>query len=173
LSIEPFVVDGRVDEEKLHELLAVQSERGGLDYKSKAYDLSALQSKFEFVKDCAGMLSQPDGGYIVLGVDPLGRPVPPPGVVDPHRFDDGGQLRPILAKYLDGEFEIRSQTHVVEGTTIVLLYVGPVGDGLPAVIKTEGQYTENKRQIVVLRPGVIIIRAAPCIDHSARRTSCG
>ena len=158
LATDSFVVDGRIDDEKLYELLQLQSERGALDYKSEAYDLSSLPSKLEFVKDCAGMLSQPDGGYLVLGVDKHGKPVAPPGVPEPHNFDDGGQLRPILAKYLDGDFEVRAQTHVIDGTNIVLIYVGPVGDGLPIVIKVEGQHTENKKQVVVVRRGEVIIR---------------
>ena len=103
------------------------------------------------------MLSQPDGGYLGIGVDKHGKPVPPPGVLDPHNFDDD-KLRPILAKYFDGDFEVQSQTHVIDGTNIVLIYVGPVGDGLPIVIKLEGQHPENRKQVVVVRRGEVIIR---------------
>jgi len=74
-----FACDGRVDEEKLRELLNVQVEQTNLDYKLRIDFSRGTKSRVEFVKDCAAMMTLPDGGYLVVGVD--GQGVPQPGAL--------------------------------------------------------------------------------------------
>jgi hypothetical protein len=65
----PVVLDGRVSDEKLSELLALQAEYPELDYK-RTIDLTAGAGLVEFSKDAGAMLVR--GGYIVGGVDNRG-----------------------------------------------------------------------------------------------------
>jgi hypothetical protein len=58
----PVVVDGVVSDEKLSELLALQTEYPELDFKGKI-DLSITRDVVELAKDVGAM--QVHGGYIV------------------------------------------------------------------------------------------------------------
>ncbi len=72
--MEPFAVDGRVDLEQMHALLDAQAEYATLDYKQTC-NLSDKKARAEFVKDAAAMMSNPNGGYLVVGVDGRGSAV--------------------------------------------------------------------------------------------------
>ena len=62
----PVVVDGVVSDEKLSELLALQTEYPELDLKA-TIDLTSTRDVVELAKDVGAM--QVGGGYIVIGVD--------------------------------------------------------------------------------------------------------
>lgn len=64
------VLDGRLDDDKLTELLAIQAEHPELDFKSKL-DLRATASQVELAKDVGAM--QVLGAYIVIGAGEDGR----------------------------------------------------------------------------------------------------
>lgn len=61
MTNELFAFDGRVDEEKMYELLAVGTETESLDYKA-TLDLSktAEKNKINSAKDCMAMMNLPE-----------------------------------------------------------------------------------------------------------------
>ncbi|MEV4830560.1 ATP-binding protein [Micromonospora sp. NPDC049257] len=148
--------DGAVDEERLRLLLGLQTELPALDYKQR-YDLAtAGKSKFDFVKDCAAMLSRPHGGYLVVGVDDRGQPVAP-GL---HAADfDSSRLRDILAKHLEGSIDVRSAVHDINDVPVALIYLARRADGLFPIIKSDFTYTEpGGAQKTALRAGDVFVR---------------
>ncbi len=60
--------DGQVGEEKLAELLALGAEHSSLDFK-RELNLNEPIKKLDFIKDCAAMMNQPQGGYLVIGAN--------------------------------------------------------------------------------------------------------
>ncbi|TLM73139.1 helix-turn-helix domain-containing protein [Pseudarthrobacter sp. NamB4] len=70
-----FTFDGQVSEEKLAELLALGAEHSSLDFK-KELNLNEPLKKLDFIKDCAAMMNQPHGGYLVIGANDDGTPAP-------------------------------------------------------------------------------------------------
>ena len=68
-----ILVDGRIDEEKLRELLEWGAECTELDFK-ETIDLSVKINELEFVKDAVSMLNHYPGGYLVVGVTDDGKP---------------------------------------------------------------------------------------------------
>ena len=72
---QPFTCDGRIREEKLLELLAVQGEYAALDFK-RELNLREPRTKLGFIKVCAAMMNLSRGGYLVVGATDVGAPVP-------------------------------------------------------------------------------------------------
>jgi hypothetical protein len=66
-----IVLDGRVTDEKLAELLDLQTEHPMLDFK-EVIDLTSRAGLVEFAKDVGAF--QVAGGYIIGGVDGHGVP---------------------------------------------------------------------------------------------------
>ncbi len=62
-----MVPDGRMDSEKLEELLG-NPEDTHLDLKAEV-DLDSTEGKLKFTKDVVAMSNRPPGGYILIGVD--------------------------------------------------------------------------------------------------------
>ncbi|MEV4348904.1 ATP-binding protein [Actinoplanes sp. NPDC049596] len=148
--------DGAVDDERLHYLLGLQTELPSLDYKQK-YDLgTAGKSRFDFVKDCAAMLSRPHGGYLVVGVDDRGEPV----ATGLRAADfDSSRLRDMLAKHLEGSIDVRSAVHEVATIPVVLIYLARRTDGLFPIVKSDFTYTEpGGTQRTALRAGDVYVR---------------
>jgi hypothetical protein len=138
-----IVVDGRTDEEKLHELLAAGAEEAALDFKA-SLDLSGKASKdsVEFAKDAISMGNLPAGGYLVIGVDDQGAPAHAQPPVAAEQFDSA-TLRAKVARYVEAPVHVVSQAHKVDGRTIVLIYVAPNPDGLPVPTSSIGQYAKS------------------------------
>lgn len=136
-SPSPVVVDGRVTDEKLGELLAIATEHDELDFKAN-YDLSDAKKKLDFVKDCVAMMNTPSGGYIVIGVDGRGNPAKNRAAVDTSRFDPA-DLAALVEKYVDAEVSIRSAFHERDGRDIVLVFIGPTVDGIPVPTSKLGE----------------------------------
>jgi hypothetical protein len=152
-----FACDGRVDEEKLRELLKVQVEQANLDYK-RQYDFSrGTKSRLDFVKDCAAMMTLPDGGYLAVGVDGQGQPQP--GAVSNRQLFDEARLRAVLSDFLGDDIVLRSQVHDIDGTTVAVIYLGPKPGYLWPVMDKDGAYRDAAGQEqFVFREGEVFTR---------------
>lgn len=154
-----IVVDGRTDEEKLLELLASGAEETALDFKA-TLDLSGKGSRdsVEFAKDTISMGNLPGGGYIVVGVDDHGAPAHDQSLLVAEQFDSAA-LRAKVTRYVEARMEIVSQPHVVDGRTVVLVYVAPNPDGLPVPTSSIGQYAKRDGKMeTVFSEGEVLIR---------------
>ena len=147
------IVEPLVSEEKLRQLLDEQAESTSLDYKS-ACDLRQKGDVVEFAKDIGAM--QIDGGFLVIGADDRGRPSN--GVTSEHaRVFDEAALRAKLRKWIPEEVDLMSAVHEIDGSRIVLVYVGPNRQGL-AVFSADGQYVVGDRQVTAFRKGDVFAR---------------
>ena len=154
-----IVVDGRVDEEKLHELLATGTETTHLDFKA-TLDLSSGKSKdaLDFVKDAVAMGNLPEGGYIVVGVHDDGRPAKDMAAIRAAEFDSA-KLRQKIAGFVEAPVNIISRVHVVDDWAIALVYVQPNPDALPVPFLKIGQYAGEGREMKkVFSPGEVYVR---------------
>ena len=117
-SVTPSGAGDSVTLEQLRYLLGLEHETQALDYKQSC-DLNERRAVVELAKDVAAM--QIDGGWIVIGANNSGVPVPP-GVPDKDRklFDEA-TLRPKLAAYLPLPFELHTAVHTIEGCTLALI----------------------------------------------------
>ena len=131
---------GQVSEEKLGELLALGAEHSSLDFK-KELNLSEPVKKLDFVKDCAAMMNQPQGGYLVIGANDDGTPAP--GYLAPTKeMFDSAALTEIVRPYVDAPIDIRAQVHTLqlagEPARMAVIYIAPPADGIPAVMAKDG-----------------------------------
>jgi hypothetical protein len=149
----PVVLNGLVSDEKLSELLGLQTEYPELDYKKKI-DLTATAGLVELVKDVGAM--QVRGAYIVAGVDGHGAPTGDMDGVDARLFDES-TLVPKLLRYLPQPLEVRSRVLEREGHTIALIYVGRHPAGC-AIFHTDGQYERHHQPVIVFRAGDVFWR---------------
>ncbi|ALG27817.1 hypothetical protein AOZ07_01575 [Glutamicibacter halophytocola] len=142
---QPFVCDGRVDREKLLELLGAQAEFSSLDFKH-SIDLNDKSKKLEFIKDCAAMGNQPEGGYLVIGAEDNGRPVE--GTNFSGQNLDSAALKQVVEGYVDGHIDIRSQIHTItherRSCQLAVIYIAPPRDGFPLVTKKRGDVPNGK-----------------------------
>lgn len=149
-------VDGRTDMEKLIELLG-EPEQEHLDFKEDV-DLSKSEDKVKFVKDVVAMSNCPPGGYLLIGVSDSGEPVAPIGTFDRKRFD-GARLNDLIRSQTEGQIQIISQLHEIEGDEVVLIYAHHEGSGLPVPMNKLGQYKNDKgKDVVCFRPGEVWLR---------------
>lgn len=131
----PVVVQPVVTEEKLHELLAEQTESDVLDFK-RTLDLGSKKHLCELAKDVGAM--QARGGYIVVGADDHGVPS---GDLEASRLTDfdEARLRSRLLKYLPEPLGLRIGIHEVNGKHLVLIYIQPNPKGF-AIFRADGNY---------------------------------
>lgn len=157
LSDRLIVLDGRVTDEKLAELLELQTEHPMLDFK-ELIDLTAKAGVIELAKDVGAF--QVAGGYIIGGVDGHGVPNGRMDGCDPQLFDTAN-LVPKLTQFLPEPLTIHSRVTEWKEHTVVVLYVDPHPDGY-AVFKAVGQYPKpggkNGELKVVFREGEIFWR---------------
>ena len=102
----PVVVDGRLSDEKLAELLALQTEYPELDYKATV-DVTTTEGKVKlakFVDNNGALTGQLDGA-------------------DLRAFDEAN-LVPSLLKWLSEPLELRTRVAEREGHSVVAIYVG-------------------------------------------------
>jgi hypothetical protein len=150
----PVVVDGVVSDEKLSELLALQTEYPELDFK-RTIDLSTTRDVVELAKDVGAM--QVRGGYIVIGVDQVGAPTGELDGADTRIFDEA-RLTPKMRQYLPTPLVLRTRVAERAGHTVVLIYVGSHPGGC-AFFASIGQYRDgNARDVVVFREGEVFWR---------------
>lgn len=152
-----IVLDGRVTDEKLAELLDLQTEHPMLDFK-QTIDLTGKAGLVELAKDVGAF--QVAGGYIIGGVDGHGVPNGTMDGCDPRLFDSAN-LAPQLTQYLAEPLTIHSRVTEWKEHTVVILFVAPNPDGY-AVFKAVGQYPKpggKKGEMkVVFREGEIFWR---------------
>ena len=139
-SAQAFTYDGQVSEEKLAELLALGGEHSSLDFK-KELNLNDPVKKLDFIKDCAAMMNQPQGGYLVIGANDDGTPAP--GYLVPTKeMLDSAALTEIVRSYVDAPIDIRAQVHTLplagEPARMAVIYIAPPADGIPAVMAKDG-----------------------------------
>jgi hypothetical protein len=149
----PVVVDGIVSDEKLAELLALQTEYPELDFKS-SLDLTATADVVELAKDVGAM--QVRGGYIVAGVDGQGKPTGALDGTDARRLDEAN-LVPKLLAYLPEPLELRTRVLQREGRTVAVIFVGRHPSGC-VFFRAVGQYERNGRRVVAFRAGDVFWR---------------
>lgn len=131
----PVVLDGILSDEKLAELLALQTEYPELDFKASV-DLRGTPGLVELAKDIGAM--QVRGGYIIVGVDGHGDPTGDMEGCSPQLFDEAN-LKAKLVKYLPEPLVIGSRVTERDGHTVVLIWVAPNPLGC-AVFAGDGQY---------------------------------
>lgn len=169
------VADGRVDREKLVELVALGSEQEALEFKA-VVDFADPKHNVEHVKDLLA-LSLPAGGYLIVGVHNDGSPATnQPAIVDAH-FDQA-TLQQKIAGYVDAAIDIRSAVHRLDADAtawkIALIYAGPPPELLPLIITRQGEYTRpNGGQEVVFRAGQIVVREGTTTATSPHDTGPG
>lgn len=149
----PVVLDGVVNDEKLAELLALQTEYPELDFK-QALDLASTEDVVELAKDFGAM--QVRGGYIVVGVDGHGTPTGSLDHMDARPFDEAN-LAPKLLRYLPEPLELRTRVLKRGDHAVALLYVGPHPSGC-AFFRAVGQYQKNGKTVVAFRAGDVFWR---------------
>jgi len=147
------VLDGRVTDEKLAELLALQGEHPTLDFK-QLVDPNETGSLVEFAKDVGAF--QVAGGYIIAGVDGHGVPNGSMDGCDRRLFDEAN-LTPKLLRYLPEGLTIHPRVTTWQGHTVVSVFIAPHPDGY-AVFKIDGQYERNGDTKTVFRAGEIFWR---------------
>lgn len=147
--------NANVSYEQLTYLLDLGAESVTLDYKTEC-DLNATRDRVEIAKDIGAM--QIRGGFIVIGVDDTGTPVPPGVPRDQQPLWDEAQLRPKVAKWLPEPFGLHTAVHTIDGTAIVIVRVGRNQRGM-AVFKADGQYTgHGGKTTSVFRTGDVFAR---------------
>lgn len=137
-------IDGRIDEEKLRELLDEQGESETLDYKSEC-DLSQRGSVVELAKDVGAM--QILGGYVVVGADSNGRPSGRLTAAAAQLLDES-RLRAKLNRYLPEPYALRSAVHDIDTVRVGVIFVGPNPKGW-CIFRQDGTYEQPPgRQVV-------------------------
>ena len=149
----PIVHDGVVSDERLVELLALQTEYADLDYK-RVVDLANTGATIEFAKDVGAM--QVLGGYVVIGVDDHGNPTGEMDAVNVRAFDEAS-LRQKILRYLPEPLRLATRVTDQGGHHVVLVYVGAHEDGC-AFFKIDGAYERDGRQKVAFRQGDVFWR---------------
>lgn len=139
------VVEPVVNAEKLGEILSEGSESESLEFKGSC-DLNDREDWVDFVAEAGAMQSQPDGGYIVVGLDDTGNVTN--GLPDSQvRLYDQARVHDKLAAYIPEPFTVMSQVHKVTDNqgaeqNMALVYIAPSEDCF-TIFKTDGDYTKS------------------------------
>jgi hypothetical protein len=145
----PVVVDGIVSDEKVGQLLGLQTEYPELDYK-RVIDPATPRGRVELAKDVGAF--QVMGGYIIGGVDDHGALTGEMDGVDASRFDEA-RLVPQLLRHLPQPLVLRSRVLQWSDHVIVLIFVGRHPSGY-AIFHTDGQYQKDDGTMeIVFRAG--------------------
>lgn len=150
----PVVVDGRVDEAKLHELLEHAAEYPELDFK-RTLDLSSKSTKdgLSFVKDVLSMTNSSHGGYLIIGATEDGKPAHGSVPINPAHFDSAS-LKDKVSAFVADHVSIASKVHDVEDHSIALVYVASPSDKVPHMTTKEGKLGNG----VIVHKGAIYTR---------------
>lgn len=150
----PVVVDEIVSDEKLSELLRLQTEYANLDYK-RSVDPTVTRDLVELVKDIGAMGVL--GGYLLLGVNDDGTLSGEMDDVDSRHFDEAN-LTSKVAKYLPSPLKLTTRVIQRDGHQLVVICVGPSSSGC-VFFKVHGTYTnEREEENVVFRAGDVYWR---------------
>lgn len=143
------MIEPALDKAKLLELLGAAHEHEGLDYKRRV-DLNERRDELELVKDISAMSAS--GGYLVIGADDGGQPSGMMTDADALLFDES-RLRAKLKRYLPEPLSLRTARHDLDGSVIVLVYVGAHPNGF-VIVAADGQVADK----VVFRRGDVFLR---------------
>jgi hypothetical protein len=155
MTPEQFPCDGVVTEERARLLMAQEAESPSLDYK-RTCDLSTSAGRAEFIKDSAAMMSRPEGGYLLIGVDGAGKVAHES--LDSSRFDES-RLRPLLESVLGNGIVITSQVHRIDEGDVAVIFLGRRADGLfPVAMKDVVVQAEDGKARFVVRHGDVFVR---------------
>jgi hypothetical protein len=152
-SGSPVVVEPIVSEEKLNEVLGLETEYADLDFK-QLLDLTTAEGAVELAKDVGAM--QVEGGYIVVGVDDQGKPVDGLADINLQTFDEAN-LTQKLGRYLPEPLLLHTQRFERDGNAVVLIYVGRHPAGC-AIFKADGKYEKDGSTVVRFRAGEVFWR---------------
>jgi hypothetical protein len=147
------VLDGRLSDEKLAELLGLQAEYPELDFKRRV-DPTTTEGLVELALDVGAL--QVRGAYVVAGVDGSGRPTGDLDDIDPQAFDEA-TLVPRLVRYLPEPLELRTRVLDRDGHRVVLIYVARSPSGC-AIFRGDGQYERDGETVVRFRAGDVFWR---------------
>lgn len=154
------VVEPILTEEKLRSLLVEKHEQSCLDYKrllNLAGNATGRRDTVELAKDVAAMQSESAGGYLVVGSDDHGTPVPDLIPQLARHFDEA-TLRQKLARYLAEPFTVRCALHDIDGNAVALIFVGPSDHGW-CIFKADGDYEDPPgKKTTVFRMGDVFVR---------------
>jgi hypothetical protein len=159
------VIDGIVSDEKLAELLALQTEYPELDFK-RTVDLQDTGSTIELAKDIGAM--QVLGGYIVVGVDDSGVPTGTLDAADLRAFDEASLTQKML-RYLAGPLHLRTRVAELAGHRVVIIFIGPHPAGC-AFFRAVGSYQRSGRDHTAFRESDVFFRDG---TRSTRMTQAG
>jgi hypothetical protein len=149
----PVVLDARLDDEKLAELLAHGTEYPELDFKRKI-DPTTTEDSVELALDVGAM--QVRGAYILVGFDNTGAPTGDLADVEPAAFDEA-RLAPQLRRYLPDPLELRTRVTEHGGHRVALIYIGRHPSGC-AIFRADGQYEKDGALVVRFRAGEVFWR---------------
>jgi hypothetical protein len=161
----PVVVDGNVSDEKLAELLALQTEHPELDFK-RTIDLQDTGSTIELAKDIGAM--QALGGYIVVGIDDNGTPTGELDTADLRAFDEASLSQKML-RYMSEPLHLLTRVAETKDHQVVIVFVGPHPAGC-AFFKADGTYQRNSKTHTAFRAGDVFFRDG---TRSTRMTQAG
>ena len=163
------LADGRVDREKLNELLLLGAEQEALDFKATV-DFTDHKHSIEHIKDLLALMSLPSGGYLIVGVSNTGAAAEDQLPITPAHFDQA-TLQQKVASFVDAPVDIRSAVHTLSsGWNVALIYAGPPPELLPLIVKRHGQYTRDSGgQVFVFREGQVIVREGTTTTHLLTR----
>lgn len=161
----PVVIDGVVSDERLAQLLALQTEYPELDYKQNI-DLQDRGSTVELAKDVGAM--QVRGGYVIVGVNDTGVPTGDLDGADMRPFDEASLTQKML-RYLPEPLVIRSRVADYDGHKVVVVFIGPHTDGC-AFFRANGTYQQGGREQMAFREGDVYWRNG---TRSTRMTQSG
>jgi hypothetical protein len=142
----PVVLDARLDDEKVAELLAHGTEYPELDLKQRI-DPTTTEGLVELALDLGAM--QVRGGYILVGFDGQGQPTGDLDDIDQRAFDEA-TLAPRLLRYLPEPLELRTRVLERDGHRVAVVYVGRHPSGC-AIFRADGQYERNDEVVVRFR----------------------
>jgi hypothetical protein len=147
------VIDGRVDIEKLDELIREGAESETLDYK-QTLDLDDPCAVVEFAKDVGAMELR--GGYLVVGADDAGRLT---GRLSDRqaRLLDEATVRAKLHKFLTEPLELRTAVHRVQDRPVAVIYVGPHHSGW-RIFGADGTCQKEGKVATAFRKGDVYAR---------------
>lgn len=137
--------------DQLVALLRRKAEATDLDYKAK-WDHASKPDLIELCKDVAAMESLPEGGYIVVGATSSGDPS---GSFAPSKASDYDEqkIRSKVAKTLGEPIDFGSALHTVQGSSYLIIGIGPNRDGM-RIMQKDGGY----EGATVWRQGDVFVR---------------
>lgn len=141
----PVVVDGIVSEEKVADLIALQTEYPELDYKAKL-DVTSTKGRVDLVAVIGSMGVR--GGYILGGVDDNGRLTGLMDEVDLRAYDEAS-LRQMFQRFLPRSIQISTNVVERDGHKVVAICMRPHPDGC-VYFEADGKYLDERGDEVVV-----------------------